>query len=257
MNRLISCHSNQVSSEQALGAAGLNSWLGDGAETAGAADATDAAFDEQRRHLLPAFDETAAEVGMIYDVRGMVGLAERASIAEQYHALAKAGKKWTDELNGWPTFVLSRLKASTELDAIIDLILLKHLITFHLKSTRPFKGPIKEAAEALGMPPELYSCFLEKFSVQSEDGSAHRVTKALSDKTLLHALVLSLHINAFSCRTSELSTDFRMPPPALANFFRLTGCSVSADKADGGHIAVLRAPLVFPVRRRKRAGGGK
>lgn len=79
----------------------------------------------------------------------------------------------------------------------------------------------------------------------------HRVTKSMADKAALHALVLALHVSAYTVSSAELSADLLMPPAAIASLLRATGCKVASDK-DAGHKATLTVPLTFPVRRRKR-----
>ena len=140
-------------------------------------------------------------------------------------------------------------------EVAVDGLVLKHLVALYLKPHKGFKqAGLKEEAKAMGVPMDVLTALLDKFAAKQEDerGAAWRMTKSLMDKLALHLLVVALKLANFKVSTAKLSADLQMPPAAIANLLRQVGCKVSTDKVNGGHIALLEAPLVFPGRRRKR-----
>jgi len=254
---------NHVSADQAVGAAALTSWMGQGDDEGGEGgeaheDATDVALAEGRRQLLPPFDAAATDVALAYEVRSMVGEAERGSLRRQAAALKEEAKggDWVEALKarGWPACAVAALAkavSSSDSEALADGLLLRHLLALHLKEPKRFGGALREEADALGMPADVLGCLLNKFGV-AQDRGGWRLTKQGCDKLALHALVLALHVGRFTVRTAILSKDLEMPPPAVATLLRQVGARITADKSGDGHVATLSAPLVFPGRRRKR-----
>lgn len=158
---------NQVSAEQAVGAEAINAWMAEGEDPdgEGAADTTEAALEEGRKHLLPAYDPAASSAEECYDIGSILGAKERGALGRQYAELAKSCG-W-EGAAGWPAFVLRRLARAHEAkdrEACIDLIGLKHLIAFHLRKSKIFKGATKDDARDLDMPAEVLR-FLQSRSV--------------------------------------------------------------------------------------------
>ena len=146
-----------------MGASALNSWMEEG-DSHDESGATDLAMVEQRKLLLPRYNLEATSAASVYDIRGIVGENERGALRRQHAALASSGKDsgpkaWVDAapVASWPSFVKDRLRAVDEGDkeAVVDLLLLRHLITLHLRQPKFFKGPVKDDAKTLGMPTEL------------------------------------------------------------------------------------------------------
>jgi hypothetical protein len=224
-------------------------------------DATDAALAEGRRQLLPPFDLAATDVSAAYEVRlSMIGEAERGSLRRQAAALKEEAKgeakDWVERLkaSGWPGSAVAALKEASGLsdsEALVDGLLLRHLLVLHLKEPKRFGSGLREEAKDLGMPADVLGALLNKFGVPQDRGG-WRLTKQGSDKLALHALVLALYASRFTVRTAVLSRDLEMPTSAVATLLRQVGAKLSADKSGEGHVATLAAPLVFPGRRRKR-----
>jgi len=251
---------NLVSSEQAIGADALSSWMDKGPQSGDQPemDDTDAALVEGRRGLLPNFNLKAESANECFDVRGIVGESERSALARQYDSL-KSSSDWLDSepVSLWTPFVLSRLgQVNKEREDMVDLFLLRHLMAIYVRRSKFFRGPLKDDAKALEMPTEVLKSLLDKFAVSSDpkgDGNlAWRMTKKLQDKLVFHLLTLALKVSSFRLHTSELMGDLKMSSSELANYFRLSGCRVSPDKERGGHTVVLTTPLTFPGRRHKR-----
>jgi hypothetical protein len=157
---------NQVSSEQAVGAEALGEWFqtaSTASDDEGKADPTDAAIAEGRKHLLPPFDLHARDPALCYDVRSILGQSERGALGRQHAGLVAAargetGRAWlaAEPASAWPQFVLTRLQAAEgDREAVIDLLLLRHLLALHLKQPKHFQSGLKEEAQALGMPAEV------------------------------------------------------------------------------------------------------
>ena len=260
-------HIIQVSAEQAVGASALNSWMGSKAQAGGdeeddgtTTDATDAALAEARKHLLPPFDLSANDKAKCYNLKTLVGEKERAAMRRQLSSLKSAGPEWQTPLSAegskWPALSLEATRNSDP-DVAVDGLLLKHLVSMYLKPNKFFRrSALRDESKALGMPAEVLQGLLDKFGAKqegdSEAATVWRVTKSLMDKLALHLLILALKLSQYKLSTVSLSKDLQMPPASIANLLRQVGCKVVAEKTNGGHIATLEAPLVFPGRRRKR-----
>jgi DNA-directed RNA polymerase I subunit RPA49 len=228
-------------------------------------DATDAALAEARKRVLPPFNVATNDKAKCYNVKGIVGEAERGALRRQLSALKGAGAEWQVPLQaagaGWPALALEATRSS-DADVAVDGLLLKHLTSLYLKPHKVFKqAALKEDAKALGMPADVLLSLLDKFAAKQQDGgggggdggsAVWRVTKGLTDKLALHLLVLALKLGHFKVTTASLSKDLQMPPASVASLLRQVGCKVTSDKTNGGHVATLEAPLAFPGRRRKR-----
>lgn len=196
-----------MSSEQAIGADAVSSWMGEVAESRDMeGDETDAALVEGRKVLLPVFDLSTLSVEACFDVRGIVGEAERGSLGRQLDSLKSNEWLETDPVAKWFPYVTRRLgQQDLSRDDMIDLLLLRHLMSIFNKNFKLFRGPLKEDAAALGIPTDVMKYLLDKFAVASDskgDGSlSWRITKNLQDKLLLHLLVLALKVRAFPVLT--------------------------------------------------------
>lgn len=253
-----------------MGAEALTSWMGAKASTGddddgSAPDATDVAFAEARKDLLPPCNPSTHDKGKCYNVKGIVGEAERGALRRQLSSFKAAGSEWQAPLladgSGWPALALEATR-STDADVAVDGLLLKHLTSLYLKPHKVFKqAALKDDAKALGMPTDVLLALLGKFAAKQDDdgrgsrdegGSVWRVTKVKMDKLALHLLVVALKLGHFKVSTASLSKDLQMPPASISTLLRQVGCKIAADKTNGGHVATLEAPLVFPGRRRKR-----
>lgn len=152
----------QVSSEQAIGADAISSWMGQESQTSNntveGGDETDAALVEGRKVLLPPFDLKATLVKDCFDIRGLVGEAERGSLGRQLASLRSVGSGWleTDPIVEWFPYVTRRL-SNEEIDKeeLIDLLLLRHLMAMFTKHSKLFRGPLKDDAKALDIPTDV------------------------------------------------------------------------------------------------------
>lgn len=250
-----------------MGASALNSWMGSKAQADGddddgegtTTDATDAALAEARKHLLPPFNLSTRDKAKCYNLKTLVGEAERAALRRQLSSLKSAGPEWQAPLSAesskWPALSLEATRNSDP-DVAVDGLLLKHLVSIYLKPYKVFKrSALKDDAKALDIPADVLLVLLDKFGAKQDgdnEAAVWRVTKSLMDKLALHLLIVALKLGHFKVNTASLSKDLQMPPASIANLLRQVGCKVVADKTSGGHTATLEAPLVFPGRRRKR-----
>jgi hypothetical protein len=145
-----------VSSEQAIGADAVSSWMDEKSFVNDNDDETDVALVEGRKALLPPFDVKSASVEHCFDTRSYVGDAEWGSISRQCDSLKSVGSGWLDQepVVEWFPYITRRL-GTNDKDALIDLILLRHLMVIFNKNSKVFRGPLKDDAKALGIPTDV------------------------------------------------------------------------------------------------------
>ncbi len=296
---------NRISASGVVGLNALGGFLADSLkevqkEAAEAKQALTPA-EASRATLLPPYNAQARSVEKVYVARKMLGGPEVwESVAQEVEELLRKAAGATMEeaphavrdtvlakFDHWPQWV-RQLVMAAPLPSANDapsfasgadprrehlgrLLLLRHL--FELYRLPPVvRGGASSLSASLGLDnlnETVALVFLEQFFQLEGSGDERNVrhtrTKVLTDKLLLHVLVLCLVVGGFRVSATKIAQDLRMSPSECATLFRETGAttkkvfggaSVQEEDEDSGGkkkrkgteevMVELSLPLKFP-----------
>jgi hypothetical protein len=228
--------SNIISIENISGANVIEDRIADsisqsssGAVAEGAVDAAEKALAEQRGHVLPPFNMAATECSEAYPITGIIPEELHAALVEVYDGMLAAAPATIDTKSAWlahyfPNLsgdsiaalfpdsiaaVQSKHKKSTK-QRVARVIYLDMMLNFYKKLSSS-RAVAKEELVATGIfPNDIFRYMSFLFAVLQKRGGKDAIAmpSTHSQKLLMHAIVLFLHVGEFKVNLSSLAKVF-------------------------------------------------
>lgn len=206
--------------------------------------------------ILPPINTDAKDLSDVFLITDLISEAEIAALLPFTTVLRECTQvhvnAWREQ-NKYPDFMLSRLPIVMEDDHMAhlylsELLYISYLITL-LKL--PSKSIGSKKTSFPNTPSVVTESMYKKFtSLGQRDG---KLRTSMSDKQrnklIAHILALTLIVDKYCVRYSELCKDTGVQSRVLSDTYRSMGCSISKLKGDqnkGQMLAVLKLPVKLP-----------
>ena len=225
--------------------------------------ADQAAYEESRRKLLPAFNMDAVTPDKVYNAKEIAGEVAWSKAYNKVHACMRQSADPSIELLGsqkdhdWNPCITKLVNGiAPDSDKAGNRytcsLLANYLINFYSKhkKRRSIDAPTDTRVFHYGIPNEIANRFLELFATPTHSGNkqlAFAMTQHDKQKCVLHVLLLCMIAQGPKMKISNITPiaeDLKYSVDDCGKLLRLAGCTIT--KKGSSISAALKTPLTFP-----------